>query len=107
MKAVNEVRSHSHLKQPLELSRWQKVVFPLILWFVHHILNVVTSLWLRLCHVRKVCLELSLPKMTITQISDACKTNLTKIPNHVAFGFLEKENNFTIEKVATLVSGIR
>lgn len=104
MKTVNWVRTDRDPVRPLELSRWQKVIFPLILWSVHQVLNVCTSLWLRICHLWKLCMDLSLPKSTFTQIVAATKMNLTKVPSHIAFGFLERDTNVTMEKVARLVS---
>ena len=88
----------------LELSAWQRVVFSILLFAIHQIFNLVTSLVLHLKYFWTIFLE-SCPvirsrPLTFEKISEDCKSGLTKWPSHVAFAFLEPTKSICIKKVS-------
>ena len=80
----------------LEMSSWQKIIFPIILVVIHQIVHILTKVsiivqqsyrQIRLLILGRSTLQ-EIP-VTFNSIEAICNTTLTKKPKHIAFAFLE------------------
>jgi len=103
MKPANESVTSTDATPQLELASWQKLIFPILLWSIHQFLNFATNLAIQFQYVWRVFLEAYSSDVTFDKIAKKSQNNLTKIPQHVAFAFLEPKPELSTERISHLV----
>jgi len=82
----------------LVLSRWQRIIFPLLLQLAHLIFRLITGLWYHLWRLHR-----DGKRLLITPANDNVRKQLRKCPAHVAF-VVNETGEVDVTRLAGLVA---